>query len=245
VREVLATTLNLPSAPAVAATQPLPGQLWHDYLQTADGSLFALRSSSGTDRPLVYCHGSTGSATGLREHMHAWIGRRPLLAIDLPGNGESERRPGWAISVENQADALAAAIDSAGYGEVDLIGVEGGAAVAAELALRRPGLVHRLSLTGAAAPALFATAVELDDHGLHLLRVWNIVRDQLLYAPWHQRKRPNVLVPSADALSAARLHQRTLDVLKCLDALPQIEAAHCGYPLEAAMAALSDKLLAS
>jgi pimeloyl-ACP methyl ester carboxylesterase len=206
--------------------------------------MFALRSSAGTERPLVFCHGSTGSATGLREHLHPWIGRRPLLAIDLPGNGESERPTHWVISVENQADVLAAAIDAAGYDDVDLIGVEGGAAVAIELALRRPRLVHQLSLTGAAAPALFATTVELDEYGLHLLRVWNIVRDQLLYAPWHQRHRPNVLVPSTDALTAARLHQRTLDVLKCLDALPQIEAAHSGYPLQASLATLGDKLLA-
>jgi hypothetical protein len=40
------------------------------------------------------------------------------------------------------------------------------------------------------------------------------------------------------------LHQRTLDVLKCLDALPQIEAAHSSYPFEASLAKLGRKLLA-
>jgi pimeloyl-ACP methyl ester carboxylesterase len=243
-RETLAAHHNGLLAREAASAAPLPGKLWCDMLQTPPGSLFALRNNAGAGRPLVFCHGSTGSALGLRERMLPLVGTRPLLAIDLPGNGESLRATDDAITVEFQATALAAGLDAAGIDDFDLIGVEGGAVVAAELSLRHPRRVRQLSLTTRAPPATFGTAVELDEYGLHLLRVWNMVRDQLLYAPWQQRKRANVLTPSAVELSAQRLHYRVLDVLKCRDSLPQIEAAHASYPLGAALDALNSKLIA-
>ena len=244
-RQVLRKSLSRydgPPVPAAAATRPLSRGLWCYFLQTASGSLFALRSSDGPGRPLVCCHGSNGSALGLKEMMTPLAGRRPVLAIDLPGNGESLRPEGesTSVSVEAQAGQLAEAVAAAGYTDVDLLAVGWGATVAAEFARRQPHRVGQLTLVGLQEAQTIGPPIELDDHGLHLLRVWNIMRDQMLYSPWNQRKRANVLTPPEAALSPQVIHQRTLDTLKCLDALPQIEAAHAGYPLTATLTELQE-----
>ena len=245
-RRILRETLALQggSSAIIAAppsARPVAGEIWCDYLLTPAGSLFALRSTEGMGRPLLFCHDSAGSALGLRPQMLPWLGQRPLLAVDLPGNGESDRIAGVAISVAQQAACLAAALQVAGYDNVDVLACGGGATVACELALQQPELVHTLRVTEQ-PPKIFGAAIELDEYGLHLLRVWNMVRDQQLYAPWQQRSRANVLIPAAEALDAGALHRQTLDVLKCLESLPQIEAAHAGYPLADSLRTLGSKL---
>jgi pimeloyl-ACP methyl ester carboxylesterase len=246
-RQVLRDTLALHVAAGVTApapaTTPLPGTLWSDFLQTRHGPMFALRSLEGAGRPLLFCHDTAGAALGLRETMLAWLGQRPLLAVDLPGNGESPLPPGARISVEAQVEWLVAALDASGHEAPDVVACGGGGLiVATALTQQHPTRVHRLLRAAPRPAAYFGAPIEIDPHGLHLLRVWNIVRDQLLFEPWHERRRPNVRRPDAAELDPRRIHARTLDALKCLDVLPQIEAAHAAWPLEAALAALGERV---
>lgn len=71
-------------------------------------------------------------------------GTLPVLAVDLPGHGESD--PSDAASVEEYAEVLGDALDALGTGPVVAAGHSLGGAVAIALAARRPGAVRGLVL---------------------------------------------------------------------------------------------------
>jgi pimeloyl-ACP methyl ester carboxylesterase len=75
-------------------------------------------------------------------------GRRSLF-VDLPGHGLSDRPADFGYTLEDHADALAAALDEAGVRGGELVGHSMGGAVAIVLAYRRPDLVARLTVTEA------------------------------------------------------------------------------------------------
>ncbi|WP_405546500.1 alpha/beta hydrolase [Streptomyces phaeochromogenes] len=75
-------------------------------------------------------------------------GRRSLF-VDLPGHGISDRPEHFGYTLEDHADALAAALDEAGATGAELIAHSMGGSVAIVLAHRRPDLVSRLVLTEA------------------------------------------------------------------------------------------------
>jgi pimeloyl-ACP methyl ester carboxylesterase len=80
---------------------------------------------------------------------------RSVYAPDLPGYGESDESPERSV-----ADAAAAISDLANdlrLRQIDLLGVQYGAAVAAELAASRAELVRRLVLIGVPAAEPIAT----------------------------------------------------------------------------------------
>ncbi|MGW2704978.1 alpha/beta fold hydrolase [Streptomyces sp. NPDC001340] len=99
----------------------------------------------------VYLHG-LGSVSSV---YHAHIAARPELTgrrslfVDLPGHGISDRPEHFGYTLEENADAVAAALDQAGVTGAELIAHSMGGAVAIVLAHRRPDLVSRLVLTEA------------------------------------------------------------------------------------------------
>ncbi|MFF8595594.1 alpha/beta fold hydrolase [Streptomyces sp. NPDC015220] len=99
----------------------------------------------------VYVHG-LGSVSSV---YHAHIAARPELAgrhslfVDLPGHGISDRPADFGYTLEDHADALAAALDAAALTGSELIAHSMGGAVAIVLAHRRPDLVSRLVLAEA------------------------------------------------------------------------------------------------
>jgi pimeloyl-ACP methyl ester carboxylesterase len=70
------------------------------------------------------------------------------FAVDLPGHGASPL--GRVATIYGLADTIGAFCDALGLDEIVLMGHSMGGSVACELALRRPGLVRRLILVGAA-----------------------------------------------------------------------------------------------
>ena len=90
---------------------------------------------------------------------HAHIAARPELAgrrslfVDLPGHGISDRPEDFGYTLEDHADALAAALDAA-VSDAELVAHSMGGSVAIVLAHRRPELVSRLVLTEANLDAL-------------------------------------------------------------------------------------------
>ncbi|WP_329204350.1 alpha/beta hydrolase [Streptomyces sp. NBC_00683] len=107
--------------------------------------------SDGAGAASVYVHGLGAMSSVYHAHIAAapaLSGRRSLL-VDLPGHGISDRPQEFGYTLEDHADALAAALDGAGVRGADLIGHSMGGAVAIVLAHRRPELVRRLVLTEA------------------------------------------------------------------------------------------------
>lgn len=76
---------------------------------------------------------------------------RSVYAPDLPGYGESDA-PLTKPSIEDYASAVADFLDQMRFRQVDVLGHQAGAFVAAELALARPQVVRRLALVS--VPAL-------------------------------------------------------------------------------------------
>lgn len=105
----------------------------------------------GEEPARVYVHG-LGAASAV---YHAHVAARPELAgrrslfVDLPGHGISDRPQDFGYTLEEHADALAAALDAAGVTGAELVAHSMGGSVAIVLAHRRPDLVARLVLTEA------------------------------------------------------------------------------------------------
>jgi 3-oxoadipate enol-lactonase len=95
----------------------------------------------GEGLPVVLLHGLGGSAANWVEVAPLLLPHRRVLAIDLPGHGGSPALSSPA-GIDAFADAVAAAIDAAGYGAVLVAGHSFGGHVAARLAFRHPELVR-------------------------------------------------------------------------------------------------------
>ena len=90
-------------APDIVKTDPVKGKLWGEFVQIGGGSLYCRRNTDGTGRPILFVHASAASSYSMDRYMEPLIGKRPVLAVDLPGNGESENPMGLDVTVEKQA----------------------------------------------------------------------------------------------------------------------------------------------
>lgn len=108
---------------------------------------------------------------------------RATFAVDLAGCGGSDPPPG-PVALSAYGDAVLAALEGLRLGSVDLVGYHTGAAVAADIAARRPGRVRKLVLAGvplfdAAEKARRAPTLAPRDYGADgvLAARWQQVRD--------------------------------------------------------------------
>ncbi|MBH1933157.1 alpha/beta hydrolase [Streptomyces sp. AV19] len=105
----------------------------------------------GREPVRVYLHGLGASSpayfAGAAAHP-LLAGRRSLL-LDLLGHGISDRPEGFGYTLEEHADAVAAALTAAGAGGAELVAHSMGGSVAVVLAARHPELVSRLVLVDA------------------------------------------------------------------------------------------------
>ena len=98
----------------------------------------------GRGRPLLLLNG-IGASLELLEPLRRAFDEIETIAIDAPGTGGSApfRFPRLLFGY---ADLFARALDTLGYGEVDVLGVSWGGALAQEFARRHLGRVRRLVL---------------------------------------------------------------------------------------------------
>ncbi|RZU61628.1 alpha/beta fold hydrolase [Zhihengliuella halotolerans] len=102
--------------------------------------------------PVLLIHGFASSiranweSTGWLRHLTE-AGRR-VVAVELPGHGDTAAADDWAPA--DLVEAIAAVVEAHG-GTADVIGYSLGARLGWELAGRHPALVRRLVLGGAAA----------------------------------------------------------------------------------------------
>jgi len=105
-----------------------------------DGVSLAYGYWPGSGRAVVGIHGLTASFMNFAGIADRLGGRRPLLAFDLRGRGESDKPEGH-YGVEQHAADVAVAMARFGAGPSVVIGHSMGAYVAAALAARHPELV--------------------------------------------------------------------------------------------------------
>jgi pimeloyl-ACP methyl ester carboxylesterase len=104
---------------------------------------------SGDGPPIVFVHGLSGNWQNFLENVPRLAGERRVVALDLPGFGESDdprdgiTMPGYGRTVDELSERLE-------LGEVVLVGNSMGGFVAAETAIQFPQRVERLVLASAA-----------------------------------------------------------------------------------------------
>ena len=109
-----------------------------DYVNLDGGQLFVRRWGGGTGRPLLVLPPAPGSATQMDSIPELLSTDRPVIALDLPGCGNSDPFAG-----DNSVPAMARLVDQAvrklGLDAFDVYAMHGGAAVAIELAHMNAG----------------------------------------------------------------------------------------------------------
>lgn len=120
-------------------------------LPLSDGALVRVIEAGpkgGTGEPLLLIHGVGMCAEAWQPQIEALADHHRVIAVDMPGHGQSSPLPaearlpdfvGWAARVVQALD----------LGPVNLAGHSMGALVAAGLAVERPDLVRRLALLNA------------------------------------------------------------------------------------------------
>ncbi len=228
------------AAPKAVATRALGGRLWQQMLDVPGGQLRVQRNDDVTGRAVVVIHDALGSTDTVAGLAASFIGQRPVVAIDLPGHGESDDTlPRGQATVAAYAQALGKALDALRIRACDLIGVGGGSLVGLELAHRAPRRVRRLVLIG---PPYFDKALQqrlrrryvpgigIDWHGGHLLHAWHFVRDQGLFWPWFERTKEGIIEGGVQ-VNTDRVHQRVLELLRAPGAWQRAYRAHFSYPV--------------
>ncbi len=135
----------------LAATSGLtdPGRLRFRTVGTRRGRLSTLEAGSGP--PLVAIHGLGATKGSFLPTVAALGARYRVIALDLPGFGDSDKPIGASYDARFFARAVIALLDALGLDRVHLIGNSLGGRVALEVGLSYPDRVDRLVLL---APSL-------------------------------------------------------------------------------------------
>ena len=185
------------------------------YLTLPFGQLHWRGDLNGNGLPVIALHDLSGSSEQMAGVIEPLLGQRPVLALDLPGNGDSDLAA-EPLSTAGQANQLALALKHLGVNALACWGRYAGAQVALELA-KNPHfdlveLVHLGALV--ASPDAKAVLLEHDSpslaaaaDGSHLLRAWHRVRDEAFFWPWFARSAASALL-NAQAPTAKDLTTR-------------------------------------
>lgn len=194
------------------------------FVDLDQGQLHYRELGSGDAMPLVMLHQASGSSRTMAPMMPALAQDRRVIAIDLPGNGDSCPPVTDDPTMVDYADAIARATDTLGLQRFAAYGFHAGASVAAELAIARPDAVAALVLDSVGlyepeeAERLandYMPPVERHPHGLHLIQLWHYVRDTYLFWPWHQTDAAHARAVGLPPLP--ELHDKTVEVIKGMD----------------------------
>ncbi len=228
-------------APKLPRTAPLRGRLWSEFIDVPGGQLRVRRNDDAPGRPVLVQHDAASSADTIAALAEGFIGRRPVVAIDLPGHGESDRLLGEGrITVEDYADAVLPALKALGIDEFDFIGTWGGGLVGLELALKVPQRLKRLVLADllyfddalrAELRANYTPDIQPNWYGGHLLEAWHLLRDQGLFWPWYERTTRGIIRKPL-YIDPAMVHQRLIDLFRSEGMWRKAYQAHFAYPLK-------------
>jgi len=171
-----------------------------DYVSIDGGQRLVQRispySDSADDKTLVLLHGGMRTSALLMETAKAVSIHRPVLAIDIAGNGNSDSIS--THTLEAYAADVRETLAACGVDDFDLYGESIGASLALELANQTQGhgngIVRKLILdrpelpdseTRASLIECCAPPIEARWDGTHFLTAWNILRDTAMFWPWY------------------------------------------------------------
>jgi pimeloyl-ACP methyl ester carboxylesterase len=135
----------------LAATSGItePGRLRFATVRTRGCNMSILEA--GTGDPVTCIHGLGGTKASFLPTVAALADRHRVIALDLPGFGESDKPISAPYDAEYFAREVVWLLDALGIERTDLIGNSMGGRVAIEIGLRYPERVRRIALL---SPAL-------------------------------------------------------------------------------------------
>lgn len=155
----------------------------------------------GTGRPRIWLHASPGGARGLDRRLESELGQHPVVALDLPGHGESDAYDG---TLEELLVAMRDAASSLGLPDAEWAGEGLGADIARALngskAVAGPEV---------ATPARFEPRAD----GGHLMAAWLHARDEAVFGSWWTRRLDD-RHSCGDTLDLATIHANAIESLK-------------------------------
>lgn len=118
-----------------------------DRVHWIDGLDLFIRDE-GSGSPVLLLHGVPFSHHVYRAVLQPLSARHRVLAVDIPGFGESGRPPAFAYDVVSYGDSMVALLERMGARPASVVGHGFGAAIALSMAVLHPGSVRRLVLVG-------------------------------------------------------------------------------------------------
>lgn len=237
---------------AVHGAAPQVGSLIDDrpgrqFFDLDHGPVLVRHAGARSARPLLVLHDVPGSSLAVEALAADLAGDRFVIAPDLPGSGESVALSD-APSIGDYADMLAGLLDRIGIDRCDIVAIGFATSLALAFARAHPDRVDRLVLTGLLLPdederrALaegYAPPIRIEPDGAHWFRLWQQLRDRLIWWPWFtptlaaQRRVP------AD-FGAAALGDATVQVMRQREAYGHLVAAALAHDAAADLAALAE-----
>lgn len=227
--------------PLAAFPDPLATNGAHEvrgYANLAHGQVLVRRQGSGSARPVLLLHETPGSSAQMRPLMQELARDRPVIAVDLPGLGDSDPLP--TADAAGYAAALLGVLDHLRVENVDVIAEFTAAPLALELARSATNRVHRLILDGVfvlgaserrALSKQYCPGIRASWDGSHLLSLWHRLRDQELNWPWYDGSASSIRRREPE-IGAERLQNMLLDVMKRLDHYADASLAALAYPMK-------------
>lgn len=209
--------------PEPVPCQSLPQRLHEAYVDF-EGAQLAVRSSGslGSATPVVLLHHAPGSSRLYEAAMLVIGEQHPVLAVDLPGHGESDPLPRNPQDHSTWMRAVWHVLDQLGVGSVHLWGHQGGAALACAIAVQSPERVASVTLDapmwvdeGTREKMLLHGIPDVSPswEGAHWLRAWHHTRDAELWWPWFDR-RETQRKPQPCQIDPMQLNLRVLEAMK-------------------------------
>ena len=195
---------------------------------------------TGKGRPLIGIHDPAGSAALIEPFLASFIGTRPVIAIDLPGNGESDNIiDANAITTAAYAEVVNATVAALGLDAVDVFGRYSGGQVGMEMAFQAPSVVKHVIQSPFMIfeddeqkwlLANYTPSIAPRWDGSHLMTAWRFMYDQSLYWPWFDATRRGI-IKNHPPVDIARTHLRVVELLKVGDQYQKAYAALWTYPM--------------
>ncbi|MBV9811251.1 MAG: alpha/beta hydrolase [Acetobacteraceae bacterium] len=193
--------------------------------------------------PVLLLHDLPGSAVLHAARVRAMGAHRPVLAVDLSGNGRSDLDAQEPVGVARWADQVKDLLAALGIERVVIDAIGGAAAVAVELAARAPERVAAMVLQS--PPAVESAWAQMHAHdyapdiapardGGNFLRLWHHLRDQELWWPWFAQDPAHARATSR--IAAEALHARAVVMLAQPHHYRATWRAVLSYPLDEMLA---------
>lgn len=215
------------------------GCAWNRTVSTEIGYIRIRCDMEAQGTPVLLVHGAGGDCDAVEPVLQSLRGSRPVIALDLPGHGESDGLPNGVEFLPACRAAITSVLDALQCSSVDAWGQWGGATVLADYAQSAPERINSLVLSGvqnvskqqaAELAERFAPGIETAWHGGHLLEYWHVARNQTLFWPWYEQTE-NAATQGDPRVSAEELHRRTLSLMKSAAVLSTVATELFNYPL--------------